>query len=410
MALLHAMARVARTRIAAVATLDHGTGPAATAAAAHVARSAAALGLPAVLGRLPPLARAPDGWEAEWRRGRHAFLRRAAERAGARLVTAHTRDDQVETVLMRVMRGAGARGLAGMLSPSDVVRPWLDLPRATLASWLRAEGVQWVEDPGNRSTAHLRNRVRLEILPALRRVAPGIDDELLHTGREAAAWRREADALAEALLAPLPHPDGGLSVASAELAGYDLDSLAMLWGSLAAKAGLALDRRGTRRVASFIMEKPVRGAIPLSGGWCVEARAGSYRLGRPARVAAAPATLPGTGVVEWGRFRFAMGPVSSPPDPGSWQAWFPKGAELRVRGWSAGDRLLPAGGQPRRRVARYLSEAGLHGGERAGWPVVVARTRDGEDVVWIPGVRRSDAATERSGGPVRHLVCERIAP
>ena len=75
-----------------------------------------------------------------------------------------------------------------------------------------------------------------------------------------------------------------------------------------------------------------------------------------------------------------------------------------VRSWSAGDRLEPAAGQPRRRVTRYLSDVGVRGADRAGWPVVVA----GDDVVWIPGVRRSDAATDRSGRPVRHYVCERI--
>jgi hypothetical protein len=64
-------------------------------------------------------------------------------------------------------------------------------------------------------------------------------------------------------------------------------------------------------------------------------------------------------------------------------------------------------------VKRYLSDAGLRGLDRLGWPVVVALRDDGvgeqgEDVVWIPGVRRSDAATARSGRPVRHYVCERI--
>jgi len=82
---------------------------------------------------------------------------------------------------------------------------------------------------------------------------------------------------------------------------------------------------------------------------------------------------------------------------------------MRVRAWQAGDRLASAGRQPRRRVTRYLSEAGVHGSERLAWPVVVGDAAGG-DVVWIPGVRRADAATERSGRPVRHYVCERIAP
>jgi tRNA(Ile)-lysidine synthetase-like protein len=79
-----------------------------------------------------------------------------------------------------------------------------------------------------------------------------------------------------------------------------------------------------------------------------------------------------------------------------------------VRAWMAGDRLAPSAGQGRRRVTRYLSDAGVHGSDRRQWPVVVTGNGSGGDVVWIPGVRRSDAATERSGRPVRHYVCERI--
>ncbi|MDB4879778.1 MAG: tRNA(Ile)-lysidine synthase [Gemmatimonadetes bacterium] len=407
MALLVAMARVAPERVALVATLDHGTGPAASAASAHVARTATGLGLPVVVGRLGPLAKGADGWEAAWRLARHAFLVESAVPHGARIVTAHTEDDQVETVLMRTLRGAGARGLAGMEAESPIVRPWLRVRRAVLEGWLRREGVEWVEDPGNRSMAHLRNRVRHELLPALRAASPTLDDELLGIGRRAAAWRGEVDSLAGRLLSPQALGAAGLSVARAELAGYDRDSLAMLWGSVAARAGLALDRRGTHRIASFIMKGPRSGSIPLSGGWILEARPDAYLLGRAGGASAAPATLPATGTVEWGRFRFS---AATGAEAGDWAAAFPAGAGLRVRSWSAGDRLLPAAGQPRRRVARYLSEAGVRGSDRAGWPVVVTNARGREDVVWIPGVRRSDAATERSGRPVRHYVCERIAP
>ena len=409
MALLASMARVARHRVAAVATLDHGTGPAAAAASAYVARAASAAGLPVVVGRLAPLGKGADGWEAAWRSARHAFLRETAASAGACIVTGHTEDDQVETVLMRAMRGAGPRGLAGMEAASPIVRPWLRVRRAVLERWLHSEGIGWIDDPSNDSMAHLRNRVRRDLLPALRAVVPGIDASLIDVGRRAAAWRRDADALVDRAVSPRPCGDHGVSVARAELAGYDRDSLAIVWASLAARAGLALDRRGTHRIASFIMQEPRRGSIPLSGGWTLEAREGAYRLERGGGREARPAALPATGMVEWGSFRFRVGRVDG-DDHGSWSAVFPRHVGLEVRPWSAGDRLLPAGGQPRRRVARYLSEAGVRGEDRRYWPVVVASVQGREDVVWIPGVRRSDAASERSGRPVRHYVCERIAP
>ena len=404
MALLAAMASVARSHIAGVATFDHGTGAAAARGADHVARVAGALGLPVIVGHGDGEPHTRGGREATWRRARHDFLRSTARALGARVVTAHTEDDQIETVLMRVMRGSGARGLAGLLAEGGPLRPFVAIRRAALERYIHTTGHDWVEDPSNESRAHLRNRVRHDLLPALRRVEPHIDDMLLETGRRAAAWRAAVERLVgERVSFSLP-PGGGLDVASAELADYDRDSLAVLWSSLAGRAGLALDRRGTERLAAFTASGARHGTVPLSAGWRVEARRDAYLLRRDASCVAPPVRLPDDGAIQWGQFRFRVTPAA--PADGGWAASFPAGAGERptVRGWLAGDRLEPAAGHRRRRVKRYLSDAGLSGAERASWPVVVA----GEDVVWIPGVRRSDAATVRSGGPVRHYVCERI--
>ncbi len=406
MALLHAMSSVAHARIAAVATFDHGTGVAATAAVAHVARAAAALGLPVVTGRASGTVAPRGGREAAWRRARLAFLREAAAPLGARVATAHTEDDQVETVLMRVLRGSGARGLAGLRAPGDTVRPFLGLRRATLADFARERGIPWHEDPTNHSRDFLRNRVRLDLLPALRGADPTLEASLLDAARRAADWRADVDTFLDARLAGWYAGADSLTVPRSELAGYDGDSLSVLWMALAARLGLALDRRGTERLASFTFNEGRSRFVPLSGGWRVEAVRGSFVLRRqPERVAAAQ--LPEHGLLHWGRFRFRVTEASTETgDMGarSWSALLPANGDAVVRPWMAGDRLAPAGGQPRRRVTRYLSDARVHGLDRAGWPVVVA----GDDVVWIPGVRRSDAATERSGRPVRRYVCERI--
>jgi tRNA(Ile)-lysidine synthase len=402
MVLLHAMATVARPRIAGVATFDHATGPAARAAAEEVARAAAALGLPVVTGRLAGPT-PTTGREAAWRRERYRFLHATAAALGARVVTAHTEDDQLETVLMRVLRGSGTRGLAGLLAPSPVVRPFLALRRELLARYARDERLSWREDPSNRSREFLRNRVRHDLLPALRRADPTIDGILLGAATRAAAWRAEVESFVDVRVRPA-HPSADtVAVAAAELSGYDRDSLAVLWGALAGRVGLALDRRGTERLAAFTIRDPQNGSVPLSGGWCLDARRGVYVLRRRLDAGGAPAVLPEQGAMRWGSFSFRVTGLAD-QEPGSWTAALPVGSRLVVRSWKAGDRLAPAAGRPRRRVKRYLTEAGVGGQARSGWPVVVA----GEDVIWIPGVRRSDAATDRSGRPARRYVCERI--
>jgi tRNA(Ile)-lysidine synthase len=217
------------------------------------------------------------------------------------------------------------------------------------------------------------------------------------------------DRLADRLRAALGE-DGTLRVASQELTGYDRDSLCVLWGALAARAGLVLDRRGTQRLAAFTITGPASGSVPLAGGWYMEARSGVYILGKRSRAEDSPRPLPVSGEIQWGAFRFRVDESASALTANDsrelWCAELPVPVAATVRRWTAGDRLAPSGGQGTRRVKRYLSDAGVRGSDRADWPVVV----DGRgSVVWIPGVRRADAATVRSGRPVRHYVCERIA-
>jgi tRNA(Ile)-lysidine synthase len=274
MALLHAFARAARGSVAVVATFDHATGPAATRAAQLVAAETARLGLPVVIGR----ARRRGASEAEWRDARREFLGEVASSTGAGVATAHTRDDQVETVLMRVLRGAGARGLAG-LYVGDTVRPLLDFSRDEVAGYAVQTGAKWVEDPTNESMRHFRNRVRRDLLPALARVSPGFDDALIALAREAREWREEIDGL----VAPLARVTAGgasVSVAVGDLAPYSRAELTSLWPAIAARVGLAMDWRGTERAAAFTNESRTGTRIQLSGGWEIARKRDAFELRR----------------------------------------------------------------------------------------------------------------------------------
>ena len=408
MVLLEACAERVPSSVVAVATFDHGTGPAARDAAALVRRTAAARGLPVVAGRAARVGRT----EAEWRAARWAFLHRTAAELGAAVVTAHTADDQAETVFMRVLRGAGARGLAGLRAPSPVLRPFLSLRRGDLARYARSRAVIWMEDPSNASRAHLRNRVRLDLLPAVERVRPGFREWLLELGDRAAAWRVAVETLLPALGCQVRAP-GELSVAASRLEGYDADALCVLWPALAALAGVTLDRRGTRRLAEFTISGDIGGRVQLSGGFEVVRRREAFALRR------APAGAPGSlgarplrGVVSLGPWRFRPVECAGAADPSlesgylsTWAADLPAGLALSVRSWRPGDRMLVRPGGARRRVKRFLAEAGIAGTDRAGWPVVLV----GGEIVWIPGVRGVAAAPATfnpSAGTLRYL-CER---
>lgn len=118
--------------------------------------------------------------QAQARRVRYAALRDEAERVGAtRIATGHSRSDQAETVLLRLLRGAGARGLSGIPPRrGEIVRPLIDRSRAEVLEYLGARGLGWREDPSNATPRFARNRVRHELLPVAARLAPAVERAL----------------------------------------------------------------------------------------------------------------------------------------------------------------------------------------------------------------------------------------
>jgi tRNA(Ile)-lysidine synthase len=198
LALLHALRALAgprRWRLA-VLTVDHGLRPGSAADAAFVADHAKALGLPAVVRTLTAAdleAHRGAGPEAAARAARYAALWPAADELGcAWLATGHTLDDQAETVLLQLLRGAGPDGLAGMaVRGGRLLRPLLGVRRAETRACCAAAGLAWREDPTNAGDAPLRNRVRHRLLPLLEELRPGATQTLARTATLAAdeqAW------------------------------------------------------------------------------------------------------------------------------------------------------------------------------------------------------------------------------
>jgi tRNA(Ile)-lysidine synthase len=161
-----------------IAHFNHGLRADAGQDAEFVAELAGRLELPIELGQADTGATARadgDGIEAAARSDRYRFLQSTAERIGARyVVTAHTADDQAETILHRIIRGTGIAGLAGMWrvrplgDAVTLMRPMLAVSRADVLAYLSYLGQTHREDPSNASHAHTRNRIRHSLLPLLK--------------------------------------------------------------------------------------------------------------------------------------------------------------------------------------------------------------------------------------------------
>jgi tRNA(Ile)-lysidine synthase len=218
LALLHALRVLAAPRgwRLAVLTVDHGLRPGSAADAAFVADHAKALGLPARVLALAPgeLARHRDaGPEGAARAARYGALWPAADKLScAWLATGHTLDDQAETVLLQLLRGAGPDGLAGMaVRTGRLLRPLLAVRRRETRAACAAAGLAWREDPTNDDGGPLRNRVRTQLLPLLEELRPGAARTLARTAALAADDRDWLDPLVAAALAAtvLPAPRAG---------------------------------------------------------------------------------------------------------------------------------------------------------------------------------------------------------
>lgn len=211
LALLHALTVIGpelRLRLH-VATLDHRLrGDEGAADARAVADLARAWGLPVTIGAMDVTALMRErgvGVELAARLARYQFLASVAQAIGARcIITGHHADDQVETILMRALRGTGVRGLGGMRQSAPlpyhpdltVVRPLLDVTRAELEAYCRQHGLSPRHDASNDALTVTRNRVRHEVLPLLVEVYPQARQSLLGLGTVA---RIEDDYLTQQL-------------------------------------------------------------------------------------------------------------------------------------------------------------------------------------------------------------------
>lgn len=352
--------------------------------------------------------------EERARKLRHAFLNRVADRVKAsHIALAHHAGDQAETVLMRLLRGSGAHGLAAMATcgPGRLWRPLLAVDRAAVIAYLTALGAAWVTDQSNASTRILRNRLRHELLPILERdFAPGLGPRLVELADEMRAVDEYLTAAARTELAR--RCDG----ARLGLAGFDrlnpALAQAMLREFIRAHRG---DLRSLARdhvVAMYrlcVADSP-GGRVPLPGRWQLR-REYDRAVLEPVSAVVAPSPFlvvldpAGTTLVAAAGFIFEarlLERSSGKPDSGRgnepWrlpvapmEALFDAnqlGGPLAVRNFAAGDRIAPDGMHGTRKVQDLFVDRKLGRARRGRWPLVMANGR----ILWIPGIARSRVA------------------
>jgi tRNA(Ile)-lysidine synthase len=391
-----------------IAHFNHQLRPAAAADERFCEETAAALGLAFLAGRedVGALARrSRQSIEHAARTARHAFFERARQHfRGDVVALGHTTDDQAETFLLRLIRGAGARGLAAMHPRAGaVIRPLLDCRRLDLRAWLDARGLGFVHDESNEDVSVPRNRVRAELVPLLeRRFNPGIVGVLAGAAdlareewrwmealvdeqwpdvcrREGTRWLLDAESLAGAPTALVRMVVRRVMVEAArrEVRLRDVDRVV----GLIRNGGAAFDAPGHRveRLGSQVVltgrPRGVRGRPPVAGA---SVNFFSYRLSIPGEVA-----LPEAGWILTAEDAATGGGAHAGSGSGTTAVVRRDRCQaLAVRNRRPGDRFRPVGLGGAKKLQDFFVDRKVARDLRDRVPIVV----DGSDrIVWVAG-------------------------
>jgi tRNA(Ile)-lysidine synthase len=362
--------------------VHHGLSANADAWATFCASVAQQCAVPLLIVRVAVPRDSGEGLEAAARRMRHAVF---AQCAADWLALAHHRDDQAETVLLNLLRGAGVAGAAGMLAErpqprgASLVRPLLELPRAAIEAYAAEHALRWISDESNEDRRLRRNFLRHEILPRLEQKFGGAVQSL---GRAAGHFAEAAtllDELAAIDCAALATPSGRIG-----LAGFNALSAARA-GNLLRFAWTSAGFRApdTRWIAEALRQLAATTALSET---CLATADGQLHVYRgelhliALRSSAPRAALPWSGESElaWAGGRVRFDPVVG---AGLRPALLTAGA-LTLRARQGGERLQLAARRPRRSLRNLLQEAGVPPWQRERLPLLWC----GEQLVWVGGL------------------------
>jgi tRNA(Ile)-lysidine synthase len=333
-----------------------------------------------------------------------------------RIATGHTLDDQAETVLMKALRGAGTRGLAGVypeqrLMEGSIIRPLLEVRREELRAFLREVKQDWREDLSNADPAFTRNRLRARVMPALRaEVNPSAEVALAHLAEIACAeeeyWNEHIKRLLPMVLVRgEPARGGGRKQTSSQSVALDLEKLAQqplavrrrLLRAAADSLGCPLDFEHVSAILDLAGSRATKGreskVVEIGQLWRARMLFRELRLekvAQPETQSGYEYDLPLPGEIEiaelGSRIRARIsednGTVNIPSYNRAHLIECTTVPPLRVRNWRHGDRFQPARHSTEKRLKELLNPLHLRAEEKQLWPVVVA----GERIIWVRGI------------------------
>jgi tRNA(Ile)-lysidine synthase len=306
---------------------------------------------------------------------------------------------------MRLMRGAGAAGMAAMAErgPGRVIRPMLSLSRAEIREYLNARGIPFVEDSSNSSGDFLRNRIRAELLPMLERdYAPGLGARLVELGDEMRSLDDLVAAIAARELDAMRVVRGALDVSGFGALNRAVQAAAIrLFVAERLGSLRKISRAHIEAIRELILHGGPSGSIHLPGGWRAEREYNSFRLVNANRrhASSAPFSVAiaadGVTTVEAAGFKFEASTIAaadaSMPDSLSvalFDAAKVADAGLVARNFTAGDWIHPAGMRGTRKVQDIFVDRKLPRARRESFPVVTLRG----EIAWLPGLARGECA------------------
>ena len=364
------------------------------------------LDVPLIAARSPR----PLRGESEARAARYDFLEKAARASrSVRIATAHHADDQIETVLFRLLRGTGTRGLAGIpVRRGPFIRPLLRFSKTEILAYAAANGVEFREDPTNEQLHFMRNRIRRTVIPALEGVQPRVRPAILALARHAArtekAWASMLDSLEKDVV--LRREKHAVQLARPVLLEYHPELRARVLRRELRRFGVVPGRAQTRQVLAFCEQGESGSALTVARNLRIERAFDEIRVARVMHDAADDilriSESHGNVAVTIGGRHYSVAWAVGAPRPEA-ETFDPRVLEtgLVLRAWRAGDRIrLPYG---TKKLKKLFAEHRVAASERARIPVL---TDFHGRVLWVVGVARSIDALSPGSDPVLNIMVQ----